>query len=131
MKCPVCGETLANVSFRGVEINICYSCRGIWLDRGELEQLLGKAPQAGELLKSRKRYSRSVEKLRSCPDCGAAMIKSTIGLNSPLVVDRCPEGHGEWFDRGELLSLLQQGGLDLSNLLVQLLERILKNSEEE
>jgi len=130
-RCPVCGEALAVVGFKDIEMDLCYPCRGVWLDKGELEQLLDKAPRAGELVKSRKRFSRSVEKPRPCPECGAAMTKSTIGLDTPVVVDHCPAGHGEWFDRGELLSLMAQGGLDLSHLLVQLLERILAESPEE
>jgi len=132
MKCPVCGETLAHVSFRGVEIDICYSCRGIWLDAGEMVQLLGDAEHSASLLGSSKPYHRSREKKRNCPRCGTEMAKRTMGVETPVVVDVCPGNHGEWYDGGELRSLLQQGGQDLSNLVVQLLKRILaQNSEEE
>ncbi|MGF1923072.1 MAG: zf-TFIIB domain-containing protein [Bacteroidia bacterium] len=40
MKCPSCNETLLMTEKRGVEIDYCPSCRGIWLDRGELEKIM-------------------------------------------------------------------------------------------
>lgn len=44
MKCPNCPTTNLVMSERqGVEIDYCPSCRGIWLDRGELDKLLDKA----------------------------------------------------------------------------------------
>jgi uncharacterized protein len=43
MKCPVCitPDLLMTVR-QGIEINYCPKCRGIWLDRGELEKLMGQ-----------------------------------------------------------------------------------------
>lgn len=44
MKCPACVNTLLVMSERqGVEIDYCPQCRGIWLDRGELDKLLERA----------------------------------------------------------------------------------------
>jgi uncharacterized protein len=41
MKCPVCPDATLLMSERqGVEIDYCPSCRGVWLDRGELDKLL-------------------------------------------------------------------------------------------
>jgi Zn-finger nucleic acid-binding protein len=40
MKCPNCSETLTLSERQGVEIDFCPKCRGIWLDRGELDKLL-------------------------------------------------------------------------------------------
>ena len=43
MKCPVCKDvTLLMSEKKGIEIDYCPDCRGIWLDRGELEKLLEK-----------------------------------------------------------------------------------------
>lgn len=43
MKCPVCKDvTLLMSEKRGVEIDYCPECRGIWLDRGELEKIIEK-----------------------------------------------------------------------------------------
>lgn len=47
MKCPSCPDTTLVMSDRqGVEIDYCPSCRGIWLDRGELDKLLDRAATA-------------------------------------------------------------------------------------
>lgn len=40
MKCPVCNETLTMSERQGVEIDFCPKCRGVWLDRGELDKIL-------------------------------------------------------------------------------------------
>ena len=44
MKCPVCKDVELVMSERqGVEIDYCPSCRGVWLDRGELDKIIEKA----------------------------------------------------------------------------------------
>lgn len=44
MKCPVCKEPNLVISERkGVEIDYCPECRGVWLDRGELDKILEKS----------------------------------------------------------------------------------------
>ena len=44
MKCPTCVSTTLVISERqGIEIDYCPQCRGIWLDRGELDKLLERA----------------------------------------------------------------------------------------
>ena len=44
MRCPKCGEPLKPTPDRGVSIDACLRCGGIWLDKGEWEGLVG--PQA-------------------------------------------------------------------------------------
>lgn len=44
MKCPVCKDIdLAMTDRQGIEIDYCPRCRGIWLDRGELDRLIERA----------------------------------------------------------------------------------------
>ncbi len=43
MKCPNCNETLMMTERQGVEIDYCPSCRGVWLDRGELDKIIEKS----------------------------------------------------------------------------------------
>ncbi|KCZ99736.1 hypothetical protein HPO_05095 [Hyphomonas polymorpha PS728] len=43
MKCPVDGETLVIAERSGVEIDYCPKCRGVWLDRGELDKIIDRA----------------------------------------------------------------------------------------
>ena len=43
MKCPSCNETLLMSDKQGIEIDYCPNCRGIWLDRGELEKIIERS----------------------------------------------------------------------------------------
>ena len=46
MKCPVCKDvTLLMSEKHGVEIDYCPQCRGIWLDRGELDKIIQRAKE--------------------------------------------------------------------------------------
>lgn len=47
MQCPVCPDaTLVMADRQGVEIDYCPQCRGVWLDRGELDKIIERsAPQ--------------------------------------------------------------------------------------
>jgi Zn-finger nucleic acid-binding protein len=40
MQCPVCDERLREIEKYGVMVDICPSCKGVWLDRGELEKIV-------------------------------------------------------------------------------------------
>ena len=47
MTCPVCRVALAMSDRQGIEIDYCPQCRGVWLDRGELDKIIERsAPQA-------------------------------------------------------------------------------------
>jgi Zn-finger nucleic acid-binding protein len=47
MQCPVCRVPLAMSDRQGVEIDYCPQCRGVWLDRGELDKIIERsAPEA-------------------------------------------------------------------------------------
>lgn len=39
MKCPKCGMDLIEIDFKGVKIDECSACRGMWLDAGEFDAL--------------------------------------------------------------------------------------------
>lgn len=44
MKCPTCPDSVLVMSERqGVEIDYCATCRGVWLDRGELDKIIERA----------------------------------------------------------------------------------------
>jgi hypothetical protein len=46
MKCPVDGATLVMADRQGVEIDYCPECRGVWLDRGELDKIIERSAPA-------------------------------------------------------------------------------------
>lgn len=50
MKCPNCKEpNLVIAERKGIEIDHCPECRGIWLDRGELDKILEKSQEETRL----------------------------------------------------------------------------------
>lgn len=75
MKCPVCADATLLMSERqGVEIDYCPTCRGVWLDRGELDKLIQlsstQQPQAvqHEPVMRQPNYSQPYEKKYSDHD---------------------------------------------------------------
>ncbi len=46
MQCPVDGAQLVMTERSGVEIDYCPQCRGVWLDRGELDKIIDRATPA-------------------------------------------------------------------------------------
>lgn len=44
MNCPSCGEVKLSMTERqGIEIDYCPQCRGVWLDRGELDKIIDRS----------------------------------------------------------------------------------------
>lgn len=122
MDCPVCKEAMVTFELQEVEVDHCLGCGGIWLDAGELQQLLGEAGRAEQLLNSFKPQPRSTEKRHKCPICLKKMRKIIVG-DAPggLLIDKCIKGHGLWFDRGELQDILKSAHLDEGSKIQKLL----------
>lgn len=59
MNCPRCNNTVLDERERnGVVVDVCPSCRGVWLDRGELEKMLAFSQRELEAERSRYGYER-------------------------------------------------------------------------
>ncbi len=60
MKCPVCSDVNLLMSDRqGIEIDYCPECRGVWLDRGELDKIIERSSVAVPQQNSKQDESRS------------------------------------------------------------------------
>ncbi len=122
MDCPVCKNAMITLELADVEIDYCTDCRGIWLDSGELELLLGDQKQSKKLLKSLKIDKKTTEKPRKCPICLKKMEKIVVGTSAPaLLLDKCSRGDGLWFDKGELQEIFERAQLDEENKIQKLL----------
>jgi hypothetical protein len=64
MKCPKCGADLVTESFHGVQVDRCPECGGVWLDHGELDQLM-KHEDPGVLRRILSDVAASVRRLRA------------------------------------------------------------------
>lgn len=53
MQCPVCNVQLVMSDRQGVEIDYCPKCRGVWLDRGELDKIIERSTGGAMPMQSR------------------------------------------------------------------------------
>jgi len=56
MKCPTCAVDLKMSERQGVEVDYCPQCRGVWLDRGELDKIIERAGPDAPIMSSRVGY---------------------------------------------------------------------------
>jgi Zn-finger nucleic acid-binding protein len=103
MLCPICRIEMIAVERAEIELDHCISCRGLWFDRGEIELL---AELSGADLSSLDGGHRTGGgSKRACPRCDARLEEIAVDT---LRIDRCPGGHGLWFDRGELGAVISR-----------------------
>ena len=114
MFCPRCGASLKTERYRGIEVDKCMKCEGIWLDYPELDQLedtvLDKDEVKGSMI------TRSAAGELACPVCREPMDQFRYRFNE-LWLDVCPRDHGFWLDKDEekrVLELMNQRVRDLS-----------------
>jgi len=112
-----------------IDTDYCTECRGIWLDAGELEILLEDSEQTHRLLASFT-PAETDETKRPCPICSKKMQKVLIGhKDKTVLIDRCAREHGLWFDRGELVEVLEQGTFDAEGKVAALLREMYPSDE--
>lgn len=61
MKCPNCNETLLMTERNNIEIDYCPSCRGVWLDKGELDKMLDFAEKKAAASQADTNYGHNQE----------------------------------------------------------------------
>ena len=114
------------IELQNVEIDHCFRCKGIWLDAGELELLLGGERQSKDLIAQFKSDTNNQEKKVKCPICQKKMEKISVGKETKILIDRCLKGHGLWFDEGELEAMIEEGSLGNDNQVLDLLREMFK-----
>jgi len=102
-----------NAGSQNAYVDACETCRGIWLDSGELERIQdARERDYSARLQDITTIADAYEEARqerlpelSCPSCGASMVPREYGYCSQILIDACPECRGIWLDRGELEAL--------------------------
>ena len=98
MECPRCNTELKLETYKGIEVDKCPRCEGLWLDYIELDQL-EDAIFDKDKLKGMMDYSPRPSDI-SCPKCqGMMTIFNYRAYNLPI--DSCNDEHGFWLDKGE------------------------------
>ena len=109
--CPKCDVGLLTAHFKEMQVDYCERCHGLWLDDGELEELMTRtgASTSDPLLNLLAREPGAVPpgQKHLCPRCDKPLTEIHIAANGTpsLTLDRCA-GHGLWFDAMELQQLL-------------------------
>jgi len=128
MNCPICSDPMLVIELDEIEIDYCENC-GIWLDAGELGLLLESRGKKEALLASFTPDAGGGEKPRGCPICSKKMEKVLCGLDEKVRIDRCRDGHGLWFDKGELAAVLRMGAFDPEGQVLGLLKQMFRTNQ--
>ncbi len=121
MNCPACKNPMIILELNQVEIDYCSLCKGIWLDNGELELIFSSSDRK-EISKSFLVKNDLAEEKRRCPNCKKKMDKVEFE-DTGIIIDKCVNNHGIWFDSGELRSLLKSSE-ELNNKMIELLKEM-------
>jgi uncharacterized protein len=112
MQCPVDKTEMIIVEHRKIELDFCVECYGVWFDSGELELLIERLkterPGKPESELLNQQDTETTEAKRKCPVCRKNMKKIWMGKEPGILIDSCPNGHGLWFDGGELNQFIGQ-----------------------
>ena len=107
MKCPKCKtESFASFSVRGVTVDRCSSCNGIWFDEQELSQLLSEDARQLTALREGEEKEELNAKRGKCPRDNSQLLRVCSSINRSVVVDACLQCRGIWLDGGEFERLL-------------------------
>ena len=108
MNCPKCETTsLQPHEFRGVEVDRCPQCRGIWFDKDELPSFLGLTRGELRSLQSGRQDEPLNQKQGQCPRDDTPLLRVISPMNAEVVIDSCVSCSGIWLDDGELRKLNQ------------------------
>ncbi len=108
--CPVCKKPLKQTTSKGVRVDECESCKGIWFDEGELRSARDNADKYLRWLdfvifeEKPGKYSIS-DSNRQCIRCGEKLRTLTF-MQSKVVIDACPKCKGIWLDNKEFEKII-------------------------
>jgi Zn-finger nucleic acid-binding protein len=110
LACPRDGAALETKKYEAkIEIDECPTCKGVWLDHGELEAIQATVERDySGAVAARDTMPSSLDAPHGpivCLACGAPMDARPYGFGSQIVIDVCTEGCGVWLDGGELSAL--------------------------
>lgn len=113
MQCPKCDAKMYEITYKGVTIDRCTECRGIWFDDGEAERL--KNEWMSEFLDDgdpkEGREFDAIGDIR-CPRCEKQMDRLYDLKQHHIWYEACPDGHGKFFDAGEFTDWIYNTVID-------------------
>lgn len=121
MICPVCSNLMIILEYNGVETDYCPACQGTWLDSGELEIIMGNPHEKDKVFHSLKAADTPLnERSLRCPICNRKMKKVSWSDSPEIILDKCTKNHGLWFDKDELVSVINHSKKEKNKVTDQL-----------
>lgn len=104
MKCPKCGVEMRPKTYKGIEIDRCPQCRGIYLDKGELERVEdAQLTSIVDICAYSQKNEAMDDVAATCHRCNRSMMK--LRGAGEIQFDWCDGCEGIFFDKGELACL--------------------------
>ena len=129
MECPKCARTMLPVEFgTDIEVRRCIGCRGLYCERGVLEQmrdewLVDTVLDTGSAVDGAK-YNETRD--IPCPGCGTTMDHAKDKEQGHITLDVCANCEGIFLDAGELTDMKN---VTLMDHVRQLLAKLAKRGE--
>ena len=106
MNCPKCeGQALTPASVKGIEVDRCRNCDGIWFDSEELTAVLNLDTKSRRGLQSHHEDTLRDQIRGRCPRDQSKLFRMYSAHAESVVLDTCPTCGGIWLDAGELSKL--------------------------
>lgn len=111
MKCHSCGTEMTTENYEEISIDVCPVCQGVWLDKGELEQIMrireerfdqSNIDQVSLKCDVTRIPVGELKREVVCPKCGLLMNPVNFSYCSGIIIDKCPSDDGVWLDKGEI-----------------------------
>ncbi|GJM18531.1 MAG: hypothetical protein DHS20C14_07440 [Phycisphaeraceae bacterium] len=106
--CPCDGTVMRKVDVEGVVVDRCPGCGGVWLDLGELAQLLGvedAKTEIADLDPEAHTHAPASDTVRVCPRDGQRLTPVRVPQQAHIEYDLCTHCGGTFYDAGELRDL--------------------------
>jgi len=119
LKCPKCQTDLTPTMRHKIEVNYCQSCKGMWLEHQELDQLEDEVFDFGEHAKGTLVFT-TTPTTDKCPECNALLQRFKYRFND-LEMELCENQHGYWLSDDEdarVLELMKKEEADLQRKLL-------------
>jgi Zn-finger nucleic acid-binding protein len=114
LQCPKCKAPMEQVQVETTEVDRCTSCRGLWFDALEDQDIRGAegaetldaaTPGAPPASPPAKRRQSAID----CPRCKSPMIQMVDRMGRRIQYESCPRCHGKFLDAGEFKALEPRG----------------------
>ncbi len=120
-RCGKCGGEFSALFLDGLIVDRCTSCHGVWLDKAELERIIGQASEAPTEMPGEVFQRAPLDRLvGSCPTDRVGLHAYQVP-DQPAHIEVCPLCSGVWFDDGELRLLSEP---DVAQWLRELLDQL-------